>query len=99
VLVGIVVLILTPFVGPLAPVLFYGANGWLLGREFFHMVARRHLPAEAATALRRRRGGTVMLLGVGIAVLLTVPLLNIVVPVLAAAAYTHLFHMVRARSG
>lgn len=99
VLVSVAVLVVTPFVGPLAPVLFYGANGWLLGREFFHMAARRHLPAEGADALRRDRSGAVTALGVGIALLLTVPLLNIVVPVLAAAAYTHLFHIVRAKRG
>ena len=98
-LVSIAVLVVTPFVGPLAPVLFYGANGWLLGREFFHMAARRHLPAEGADALRRDRGGAVTALGIGIALLLTVPLLNIVVPVLAAAAYTHLFHIVSAKRG
>ena len=99
VLVSIAVLVVTPFVGPLAPVLFYGANGWLLGREFFHMAARRHLPADRADALRRDRGGAVMALGVGIALLLTVPLVNIVVPVLAAAAYTHLFHIVSPTRG
>ena len=99
VLVSIAVLVVTPFVGPLAPVLFYGANGWLLGREFFHMAARRHLPAEGADALRRDRRGAVTALGISIALLLTVPLLNIVVPVLAAAAYTHLFHIVSAKRG
>ena len=91
-LVGIGVMILTPIVGPLAPVLFYGANGWLLGREFFHMAARRHIDAPDADALRRRNALSVTALGVGVAVLLTVPLLNIIVPVLAAAAFTHLFH-------
>lgn len=98
-LVGVAVLVLTPFVGPLAPILFYAANGWLLGREFFHMAARRHLPSDRADALRRDRGGAVMALGVGIALLLTVPLLNILVPVLAAAAYTHLFHIVSPTRG
>ena len=34
VLVSIAVLVVTPFVGPLAPVLFYGANGWLLGASY-----------------------------------------------------------------
>ena len=99
VVVGIAMLILTPFVGPLAPVLFYLANGWLLGREFFQMVARRHLSAEQADGLRRRRCGAVVALGIGVVLLLTVPLLNILVPVLAAAAYTHLFHIVSAKSG
>ena len=97
-LVGIAVLVLTPLVGPLAPVLFYGANGWLLGREFFRMAARRHLDAADAETLRKRRSGAVTLLGVGIAMLLTVPILNIVVPVLAAAAFTHLFHILARRA-
>lgn len=97
VLVGLAVLILTPFVGPLAPVIFYAANGWLLGREFFQMAARRHLDADASDGLRRARAGTVTLLGVGVALLLTVPVLNIVVPVLAASAFTHLFHMLAPR--
>lgn len=90
--VGIVLLITSPFLGPLAPVLFYGLNGWLLGREFFTLAARRHLSAAEADALRARHGGAVLALGVVIAFLLTVPLLAIAVPVLAAAAFTHLFH-------
>ena len=97
--VAVVSLFLTPVLGPLAPVLLFTANGWLLGREFFQMVARRHLPAEDADRLRQRRPGAVVTLGIGVALLLTVPLLNILVPVLAAAAYTHLFHIVSARRG
>lgn len=90
--IGLVLLVVSPFIGPLAPVLFYALNGWLLGREFFHQSARRHLPAPEAEAMRRANGGRVLTLGVMIAVLLTVPLLAVVVPVLAAAAFTHLFH-------
>ena len=89
----------SPFLGPFAPILFYGANGWLLGREFFQMAARRHLHAPEANALRRARSGQITLTGVAIAVLLTVPVLNIVVPVLASAVFTHLFHLIRQSSG
>jgi len=92
-LVGLVSLMLTPFLGPFAPALFYGANGWLLGREFFQMAARRHLDEDAASALRRARPLSVTLLGVMIAFALTVPIANIAVPVLAAAGFTHLFHL------
>lgn len=99
VLVSIAVLVVTPFVGPLAPVLFYGANGWLLGREFFAMVARRHVGPDRADELRRRERVVVVALGVAIAALLTVPVVNIVVPVLAAASFTHLFHLVTRRDG
>lgn len=91
--VTLVTLMLTPFLGPLASVLFYGGNGWLLGREFFQMAARRHLHAPQAHALRRVMTAQVTGLGVLIALLLTVPVLNILVPVLAAAGFTHLYHL------
>ena len=97
--VAILSLMLTPFLGPLAPLLFYGANGWLLGREFFQMAARRHLPDAQAQALRRAHGGRVTLTGVLVAVGLTVPIVNIALPLLAAATFTHLFHMISEAAG
>lgn len=92
--VGILTLILSPVLGPLSPVLFYGANGWLLGREFFQMAARRHLKETQATALRRTHATRVTMAGALVAVGLTIPFVNIAVPLLAAAAFTHLFHMI-----
>lgn len=97
--VGLVALLLTPFLGPLAPALFYGANGWLLGREFFQMAARRHLSEPEARSLRRRHSGTILITGALVAVGLTVPLLNIALPLLAAAAFTHLYHKVSGSAG
>lgn len=99
ILVAVLSLVLTPLLGPLAPVLFYVANGWLLGREFFQMAARRHLSKEAATAMRQTNRGQIMLSGILVAIALTIPVLNIGVPLLAAAAFTHLFHLISARSG
>lgn len=92
-------LILSPFLGPAAPLLFYGGNGWLLGREFFQSAAARHLPRPQAIALRRSMSARVTATGVVVALLLTVPLLNILVPVLAMAAFTHLYHLSGAGSG
>lgn len=97
--VALLSLIMTPFLGPLAPLLFYGANGWLLGREFFQMAARRHLEEPQASALRRQNGTAVTFAGALVAVALTVPVVNIAVPLLAAAAFTHLFHLLSAGSG
>lgn len=97
ILVTLVTLLLTPFLGPLASVLFYGGNGWLLGREFFQMAARRHLHAPQATQLRRSLSVQATALGVLIALLLTVPVLNVVVPVLAAAGFTHLYQISASR--
>lgn len=95
--VTLITLILTPFLGPLASVLFYLGNGWLLGREFFQMAARRHLYAPQALALRQAKAAQATTLGVLIALLLSVPVLNVLVPVLAAAGFTHLFHLTRQR--
>ncbi|SIS77128.1 EI24 domain-containing protein [Paracoccus saliphilus] len=97
--VAILSLALTPFLGPLAPILFYGLNGWSLGREFFQMAARRHLHGLQATALRKENSGKITVAGALIAVLLTVPVVNIIGPLLAAAAFTHLFHLIRGRTG
>lgn len=97
--VALLSLMLGPLLGPFSPLLFYGANGWLLGREFFQMAARRHLDEGTATALRKANAAAVTMTGAAIAVLLTVPLLNIAVPVLAAAAFTHLFHITCEKSG
>ncbi|RDD73383.1 MULTISPECIES: EI24 domain-containing protein [Paracoccus] len=97
ILVTLATLALTPFLGPLASLLFYGGNGWLLGREFFQMAARRHLHEPQATALRRSLAMQATALGVLIAALLTVPVLNVVVPVLAAAGFTHLYHLSASR--
>lgn len=92
--VAILSLVLTPFLGPLAPILFFGANGWLLGREFFQMAARRHLSETEAHALRRSHGVTVAATGVLVALALSIPFVNIAAPLLAAASFTHLFHRI-----
>lgn len=93
-LVTLLVLLLSPFLGPLAPLFYYGANGWLLGREFLTAAARRHVDADAAAELRRRHAVAATLMGSAVMVLLTVPVLNIAAPVLAAAAATHLFRFI-----
>ena len=97
--VSLASLLLTPFLGPLAPVLFFGANGWLLGREFFQMAARRHMDAVQANDLRRANTFRITMTGVLVALGLAVPLVNIMLPLLAAAAFTHLFQAVSGSGG
>jgi CysZ protein len=95
--VNLVALILLFFVGPLAPVLFWAVNGYLLGREFFQMAAMRHEGREGATRLRRRHAGQIWLAGTLMAVPLSVPLVNLVMPVLGAATFTHMYHRLAGR--
>jgi len=71
-------------------VVFYGLNGYLLGREYFEMVAPRRLLPEAARALWRRYRLMAIIAGAVIAFISLLPLINLVAPVVAAAAMTHL---------
>lgn len=77
---------------PLAPVIFWALNGFLLGREYFQLVAVRRMQESAAKQLRRRHAGQIWLAGCLMAVPLTIPVINLVVPILGAATFTHLFH-------
>jgi uncharacterized protein involved in cysteine biosynthesis len=71
--------------------LFWAVNGHLLGREYFELVALRRLGRTQARALRRSRRSAVFLAGTLIAVLFTVPVLNLAAPVVGAAFMLHLF--------
>ncbi len=90
--VNVAALVLYFFVGPAAPLLFWAVNGYLLGREYFQMVAQRRLELPAARTLYRANRGRIFAAGVLMAVPLSLPVVNLVVPVLGAATFTHLFH-------
>lgn len=75
--------------------LFYGLNGYLLGREFFVMVARQHMPIEEALQLHKRHGRMVSLGGTSLAIAATIPIINLFAPIWGIALMTHLFHQVR----
>lgn len=93
--VNLIALILFFFVGPLAPVLFYLVNGYLLGREYFQMAAMRRVGRHEAKLLRSRHWLQVWIAGTLMAIPLSVPLVNLLIPILGAATFTHLFHRVR----
>jgi len=94
---NLLALIIYPFVIPLAPVLFLGLNGYLLGREYFQMAAQRRMHRDEARAFYDANRGTVWMTGAIMALPLSVPILNLVVPVVGAAVFTHLFHSLRGR--
>jgi uncharacterized protein involved in cysteine biosynthesis len=85
-------LYLVPVVNALV---FYGLNGYLLGREYFEMVAPRRLEREPCRMLWRRWRLGFVLAGVVFAFLSTLPLVNLLAPVLAAATMTHMVEMRR----
>jgi CysZ protein len=74
---------------PVYVIFTWAVNGWLLGREYFEMVAYRRMDRTSAHELRRRNNRTFTIAGVMIAVCLTIPFVNIVAPVLGAAFMVH----------
>jgi uncharacterized protein involved in cysteine biosynthesis len=79
-------------IAPLAPFVFWLVNGFLLGREYFQLVAVRRLGAASAMALRRTHFWRIWLAGIAMVVPLSVPVLNLLVPIIGVAVFTHQFH-------
>ena len=96
-LVNLLAVLLYAAVGWFAPLIFWALNGYLLGREYFTLIAGRRLGRDAARVLRRRHRVTVWLAGMAMAGPLSVPLVNLVIPALGAATFTHLFHRLQAQ--
>ncbi len=87
-------LVLYLLFAPLAPVIFWGLNGFLLGREYFTLAAMRRVGRKEAHRLRRRHLAPIWAAGVLMAVPLTIPIVNLLIPVLGAATFTHIYHRV-----
>lgn len=72
--------------------IFYALNGYLLGREYFQLAAMRRVGRARAKELRKQHKSTIWLAGCLMAVPLSFPLINLVIPILGAATFTHLYH-------
>ena len=70
--------------------IYYGVNGYLLGRGYFELVAFRHWDRAAQRAIWHRYRGRLMAAGVIIAGLLSLPIIDLAAPLVAAAFMLHL---------
>lgn len=81
------------------PTVFFGigiaimliANAYLLGREYFTMVAMRHMPARQAAQLRKANSGRVWAAGLVPAGLALIPFVSILVPLFSTSYFVHIF--------
>jgi CysZ protein len=79
-------------------VAFLGANGYLLGREYFEFAAMRFRPPAEARAMRRHFAPRIFLAGLIIAAFVAIPILNLCTPLFATAFMTRM-HKRLARFG
>ena len=87
-------LLLVPGVNLIA---FYVGNGYLLGREYFELAAMRHMSAAEAKRMRKSNQLTVLLCGLLIAGLASVPILNLVTPLFATGFMVRMYKRIAAR--
>jgi CysZ protein len=75
----------------LGAVIFFFATAWLLGREYFELVAMRYRPVPQAKALRRFHATSVFTGGLFIAAFVSIPILNLATPLFGTAFMVHLY--------
>lgn len=69
---------------------FFLANAYLLGREYFELAAGRFWVPEDVARLRMEHRGTVLAGGAILAGLVLVPIVNLITPIFGAAMMVHL---------
>jgi CysZ protein len=77
------------FIPGLNALVFYGLNGFLMGREYATIAAARHMSYADAVALRKRHGGAVFLVGLACSVI------PFFAPLVGASAMTRLVQGLR----
>lgn len=97
--VNLVAMIFYLITGPFAPLVFWTVNGYLFGREYFELVALRRVEAAEMRGMRGRYSLRIWLAGSLMAVPLSIPVVNLIMPLLGVATYTHMFHRLWRRGG
>lgn len=90
----------------LLPTLFFGigvvlmtlANAYFLGREYFSMIAMRHMTVKEASNMRRANTARVFAAGLIPAGIAAIPFVNIIVPLFSTSYFVHIFKKIAAEA-
>ncbi len=90
----------------LLPTLFFGigaflmamANAYFIGREYFSMIAMRHLPVRQVNELRKANMGRIFAAGLIPAGLVLIPILNVLVPLFSTSYFVHIFKKIQSEA-
>lgn len=92
VLIAVNLLVLPFYLIPVVNIfLFWVVNGYLIGREYFELVALRHLAPADAVARRRRHRTRILAAGILVALFATVPVLNLFAPLFGTILMVHTY--------
>ena len=94
---NIAAFMLVMFLG-LGVLVFFLLNGYLLGREYFQFAALRHHTSKQVETLRQNYSFEVFVAGLAIAVVLSIPIVNLLTPLFAGALMVHVYKGVAAKA-
>jgi uncharacterized protein involved in cysteine biosynthesis len=77
-------------------VLYFLVNGYLLGNEFFRIVANRRSLPPTSNKLIDENKFTIYGAGILISFLVSTPILNLLAPLVAVILMMHIFHILKA---
>ena len=83
------------FIPPVYFVVGWALNGYLLGREFFELVACRRLSTPELRAMRRKHSMSTLMAGLVIAAISIIPIVNLILPLFGTAYMLHTFERLR----
>ncbi len=88
----VVYLVAVPFLlfAGIGFLIFFIANAYLLGREYFLLAAMRFHSVDEAKALRKANQTTIFTAGLFIAAFVSIPILNLATPLFGIAFMTHM---------
>jgi len=91
ILINLILLQFLVFFPLLFPIVFLVANGYLISREYFESVACRRLSHQKAKMLSKFHRGKLLIIGVIVSGLLTIPIINLIIPIVATSIMVHMF--------
>jgi CysZ protein len=77
--------------------IFLVGNAYLLGREYFELAAGRFYDGATVRSLRARNSGEIFVAGLLIALVLAIPIVNLLAPLFATAFMVHIQKRIAAR--
>ena len=68
-------------------------NGYLVGKELYLQILRKHFKKEQQLAFIKKDNGEFFFLGLSICLLSSIPILNIFLPMFSLLAFSNLFYL------
>jgi len=80
---------------PVYFILYYIANGYMLGTEFFRVIADRRISREQSNQLIEENKLTIYATGMLITFFTNIPVINVILPLIAVVLMMHVFYIIQ----